>query len=153
VQQILLHPLQFLKLYIWEPHHRAYILLLLYPTCFIALLAPQILILALPSLAINLLSSDPQMYSGLFQYSAEIVPVLIFATVEGLVNTVWLLRVVGQKLAWVNDKVPQKRSFMKIALKKSWTSRMCAIVYILLLAAMLSSTLAIDSTFYGVFPF
>jgi hypothetical protein len=30
---------------------------------------------------------------------------------------------------------------------------MCAIVSFFLLAAMLSSTLAIDSTFYGVFPF
>jgi uncharacterized membrane protein len=151
--QTLLHPLQFFKLYIWEPQHRAYILLLLFPVCCIALLSPQILVLAVPSLAINLLSSDPLMYSGLFQYSAEIVPVLIFATIEGLVSFFWLLRLVGRKWTSARNKASETRSFVGFFLRRYWTSRTRAIVCGFLLVAMLSSTLAIDATFYGVLPF
>ena len=35
--------------------------------------------------------SNPQMYSGLFHYSAEIVPIIIFALIESLVLIVWLM--------------------------------------------------------------
>jgi uncharacterized membrane protein len=129
--QTFLHPLEFLRMYIWEPHHRAYILLLLSPVCYIALLAPWVLVLAVPSLALNLLSSNPLMYSGLFQYNAEIVPVVIFAVIEGLVSFFWLLRLVG----------------------RCWACHARAVVCGFLLAAMLASTLVIDYTFYGVLPF
>jgi len=153
LKQTLLHPLHFLKIYIWEAHHRAYLQLLLFPVCYLALLAPWVLVLAAPSLALNLLSSDPQMYSGLFQYSAEIVPVLIFAMIEGLICFFWLMRLIGRKLAEANDKAPETRSFLHIFLHRYWTSYINTIVCGVLLAAVLSSTLAMDSTFYGVLPF
>lgn len=153
LKQTLLHPLDFLKIYIWEPQHRAYLLLLLLPVCCLALLAPWVLVLAVPSLSLILLSSDPQMYSGLFQYSAEIVPVLIFAMIEGLVCFFWLVRLIGQKLISVNGKPPETRSFADVFLRRYWTGHVRAIVCGFLLAAMLFSTLSIDSTFYGVLPF
>lgn len=153
VAQTLLHPLQFFKLYIWESHHRAYILLLLYPICFIALLSPRVLVLAVPSLAINLLSSDPLMYSGLFQYSAEIVPVLIVATIEGLVSVFWFLRLVKRKFTFAMDRAIERRALVKLFVQGSWTRHIRAVVCGFLLVAMLSSTLAIDVTFYSVLPF
>ena len=153
LKQTLLNPLQFVKLYIWEPHHRAYLVFLLFPVCYLALLAPQILILAVPSLALNLLSSDPQMYSGLFHYSAEIIPVVIFATIEGLVSLSWLLHLIGQRLTSANGKMSETRSFVNGFRQGYWTGRIQAVVCSFLLVVMLASTLVVDSTFYGVLPF
>jgi len=50
------------------------------------LFAPWIFLLSLPTLAINLLSSNDQMHSGLafYHYDAELVPVLIFSTIEAM---------------------------------------------------------------------
>jgi hypothetical protein len=75
-----------------DASHREYLRLLLAPAGFLPLLAPWALILAAPSMALNLFSSDPNQYTGLFQYNAEIVPVLIFATIEALVLILWLVQ-------------------------------------------------------------
>jgi hypothetical protein len=124
-----------------------------------------------PSLALNLLSSNPQMYSGLFQYSAEIVPVLIFATIEGLICFFWLLRYVipqgwckARQYASSKEKrvgtgqaqgtVPTAPVRESVASTRFWTgaspvsTRFCGLLF----AAMLASTLATDYRFYGVFP-
>ncbi len=85
VRTLLLHPVELVKQHLLEQNHLFYLRTLLTPTGYLVLLAPWILFLALPSLALNLLSTDPQMYSGLFQYNAEIVPILIFAVIEALV--------------------------------------------------------------------
>lgn len=82
---IIRHPFSVLRTYVIEYYHRIYLYILLAPAAFLPLFAPWILILALPSLAINMLSSDPNQFSGFFQYNAEIVPVLIFSTIEGIV--------------------------------------------------------------------
>jgi uncharacterized membrane protein len=153
LKQTFLHPLQFLKLYIWEPQHRAYLLFLLSPVCFIALLAPWILILAIPSLALNLLSSDNLMYSGLFQYSAEIVPIIIFATIEGIVCFFWLLRLVKQKLVFVKSKTPEKRLLVHVVVGKYWANHIQVSVCICLFVLMFFNALVADITFYGVLPF
>ncbi len=92
VFSLLLHPGQLIQQHILEPQHLQYLKLLLSPAAYLPLLAPWVFILALPTLALNLLSSDPQQYSGLFQYSAEIVPVLIFATIEAIVLILWVLQ-------------------------------------------------------------
>ena len=55
---------------------------LLAPAGYLPVLAPWILVLAAPTLALNLFSSNPGMYSGRFQYNAEIVPILVFAAIE-----------------------------------------------------------------------
>jgi len=89
-RNILGHPLAIIKQHVLEHDHFFYLRLLLNPAGYLPLLAPWILVLALPSLALNLLSSDPNMYSGLYQYNAEIVPVLIFATIEAMVLIIWL---------------------------------------------------------------
>lgn len=94
---LLKHPGHDFKSFILEPNHLNYLRTLFAPTGFLAILAPWVLILAVPTLGVNLLSSDPQMYSGTFQYSAELVPVLIFATIEALVLLLWFVQVIIAK--------------------------------------------------------
>ncbi|GCE03641.1 DUF2079 domain-containing protein [Dictyobacter aurantiacus] len=103
VKDVLLHPVSFLRTYVFEYHHLAYIHAVLAPAGYIPrphgggifylpMLAPWVLVMAVPSLAINLLSSNPQQYSGLFHYNAEVVPIIIFSTIEALVVVRWLAR-------------------------------------------------------------
>ncbi|MEM7530863.1 MAG: DUF2079 domain-containing protein [Chloroflexota bacterium] len=67
-----------------------YVLLMLMPVALIALLAPEILILALPSLGINLLADFSPMHqvSGLI-YAAPIVPFVMLAGVVGANRLSW----------------------------------------------------------------
>lgn len=90
VLHLVAHPTTTVKQYILEPRHLYYLRVLLTPAGYLPLLAPWVLIVAVPSMALNLLSSDPNMYSGMFQYNAEIVPVLIFSTIEAIVLLIWL---------------------------------------------------------------
>src|SRR2546421_32306 len=85
-------PASILKQHLLDRAHRTYLASLLAPAGYLPLLAPWILILALPTLALNLLSSNPGMYSGLFQYNAEIVPILIFSTIETITLILWLIQ-------------------------------------------------------------
>ncbi len=50
---------------------------------FLSLLAPEWLLPALPSLAVNLLSDDPLLYSGVYHYNAAIIPFVILAAIYG----------------------------------------------------------------------
>ncbi|HJT57878.1 MAG TPA: DUF2079 domain-containing protein [Ktedonobacteraceae bacterium] len=52
-------------------------------TGFLALLAPEWLIPALPSLAVNLLSTDQLLYSGVYHYNAVIIPFVMLASIHG----------------------------------------------------------------------
>ncbi|HLX56177.1 MAG TPA: DUF2079 domain-containing protein, partial [Ktedonobacteraceae bacterium] len=92
LRNIVTHPFTLLHQHILEHTHRQYLIILLAPAAFLPLLAPWVLVLAVPSLAVNLFSSDPNQYLGLFQYSAEIVPVLIFSTIEAIVLIVWVVK-------------------------------------------------------------
>ncbi|HLQ29340.1 MAG TPA: DUF2079 domain-containing protein [Ktedonobacteraceae bacterium] len=87
-QTIFLQPLSIIKQHV----HRAYFQLLFAPVGYLPLLAPWVFVLALPTMALNMLSSDPNMNSGAFQYSAEIVPVFIFAAIESIVLLLWLVQ-------------------------------------------------------------
>ena len=89
LRNILLHPRSLIYQHVLERSHRLYVRILLAPVGYLPLLAPWILVLALPSIAINLFSTDPNQYLGVFHYSAEIVPVLIFATIEAIVVIIW----------------------------------------------------------------
>jgi len=89
---ILTHPISIVKQHVLDPAHMLYLRKLLAPAGYLPLLAPWVLVLAAPTLALNLLSSDPNMYSGGFQYNAEIVPILIFASIEATVLIMWALR-------------------------------------------------------------
>ncbi|MGZ3584047.1 MAG: DUF2079 domain-containing protein, partial [Ktedonobacterales bacterium] len=61
-----------------------YLQTLLTPVAYLAILAPMAWILAAPPLLINLLSSDPNMHQGIHQYSAEIVPFMLFAAISAV---------------------------------------------------------------------
>ena len=60
-----------------------YLRYLLAPVGFTALLAPTALLLAAPTLALNLLSQDFHMYSGVGDNSAEIAAVVVIAGILG----------------------------------------------------------------------
>ncbi len=68
--------------------HMHYLRDLLAPAGYLPLLAPWVLILASSTLALNLLSSTPNMYSGDFQYNAEIIPILIFSS---MASWIWII--------------------------------------------------------------
>jgi uncharacterized membrane protein len=50
---------------------------------FLPLLAPEWLLPALPSLAVNLLSTDPLLYSGVYHYNAAIIPFVMVSAIQG----------------------------------------------------------------------
>ncbi len=50
---------------------------------FLPLLAPEWLLPVLPSLAVNLLSTDPLLYTGVFQYNAAIIPFIMLSSIHG----------------------------------------------------------------------
>lgn len=89
---ILTQPVRLIKEHVLEPGHLLYLRKLLAPAGYLPLLAPWVLVLAAPTLALNLLSSTPSMYSGRFQYNAEVIPVLIFSSIEATVLIVWMVR-------------------------------------------------------------
>ena len=60
-----------------------YIASLLRSTGFLALLAPEWFLPALPALAINLFSDYPLYYSGVYHYSAVIIPFVMVAAIHG----------------------------------------------------------------------
>ena len=124
---IVRHPLAFLQQYVFETGHRAYLRLLFIPALFLPLLAPWVTVIALPSLLLNLVSSQSQMYSGLFHYNAEIVPILLFATIEAIVVLIRL----GRLITWRLELV--------------WLT--------MLLGLTLVSSLHYDFTFHGNLPF
>ena len=50
---------------------------------FLPLLAPVWLLPALPSLAVNILSTDPLLYSGVYHYNAAIIPFVMLSAIHG----------------------------------------------------------------------
>lgn len=60
-----------------------YLLVMLLPLGFLPLLAPRILLAALPGLALNLLSVDPILANFRSQYQAFVLPFLMLAAVDG----------------------------------------------------------------------
>jgi uncharacterized membrane protein len=65
-------------------HKLAYVLLLFLPFLGLWLLEPLLLLGAVPDLALNLLSSEPNQSSVAFQYTAAIVPCVLAASILGL---------------------------------------------------------------------
>ncbi len=82
----LLHaPISTLLAMAHDPARRSYLIKLLAPFGFLPLLSPWMAALALPSVALNLLSSDPSMYSGRYQYNTDIAAIFIVAAIDALV--------------------------------------------------------------------
>lgn len=80
---MLRHPDLVVRTLLSEPR-LAYLLDLIHPLGFTPLLGLPMLAVAFPVLLINLLSADGTMYSGFYQYSAEIVPLVIAASILGI---------------------------------------------------------------------
>jgi uncharacterized membrane protein len=89
-------PIQTLLAMAHDAARRSYLVKLLGPLGFLPLLSPWAAAIALPSVALNILSSDPLMYSGLYQYNTDIAAVLVFATVDALA---WVAPGVARALA------------------------------------------------------
>ena len=89
---VLTHPVSMMQAHVLDASHSQYLRDLLAPAGYLPALAPWILALAAPTLALNLFSSNPGMYSGRFQYNAELVPILVFAAIESAVLVVWVTR-------------------------------------------------------------
>lgn len=60
-----------------------YLFQLLYPLAFLPLLAPDVLLLALPALLLNLLSTRGVMHTVQHQYTAALTPLLLLAALVG----------------------------------------------------------------------
>jgi uncharacterized membrane protein len=112
---ILTHPVTIIQQHLLDPAHRHYLRDLLAPAGYLPLLAPWVLIMAAPTLALNMLSTDPNMYSGRFQYNAEIVPILIFATIEALVLIAWAVRMVFANMELTIGNEGQPLGIMGVA--------------------------------------
>lgn len=100
---VLTHPVQVMRDDVLTPDRIVYLRTLLAPVAYLPLLAPLTLLIAVPALAINMLSSYAPMYSGIYQYNAEIVPVLIVAAIEGVAVLMSLGAWAG---AWVRPRLP-----------------------------------------------
>ncbi len=156
VRNVVTHPLSLLYQHVLEHSHRQYLIVLLAPAAFLPLLSPWVLVLAVPSLAVNLFSSDPNQYLGIFQYSAEIVPVLIFSTIESIVFIVWLVKwyirqlrdaraAAAPKTEQVSDAAPARPG-------TPWMRWAQPVGLSLLLALALFAVVRQDFT-YGAMPF
>ncbi|GAC1640132.1 MAG: hypothetical protein NVS4B9_32780 [Ktedonobacteraceae bacterium] len=82
IVNVLLHP--WLPLVLFVTFDRVYYLASLVRSGgFLALLAPEWLLPTLPSLAINLLSTETYQHSGVYQYNAAIIPFVVVAAIHG----------------------------------------------------------------------
>ena len=87
LRSLVTRPLAVLKIAL-EPLRLRYLFGLLIPTAFLGLFGAEILLVGLPLLLANLLSSFPLQYSGELHYSAPLVPIFTFAAVVGLARLI-----------------------------------------------------------------
>jgi len=82
IVNLIIHPWLFFTTFITL--NRLYYLASLFrSTGFLSLLAPEWLLLALPGLAVNLLSTDSLNYSGVYHYNAGIIPFVMLSAIHG----------------------------------------------------------------------
>ncbi len=97
IDNLLTNPASLFSLLL-APQKVAYIKGLLLSIGLAPLLAPEVALLSLPSLAINLLSTSPWMFSGGAHYSASILPFFLTAGIYGLTRLgEWLRPRLGHK--------------------------------------------------------
>jgi uncharacterized membrane protein len=146
------HPRSFLKDHVIEHSHRMYLQSLLSPAGYLPLFAPWVLILALPSIMLNLISSSSGQYSGLFQYNAEIVPVLIFSTIEAMVLLLWLVQMLGTRVhTWLANT--SDKGYALFSRMKLHTSSIQMSLLVILLGLVLFTSARSDYYFHGQLPY
>jgi uncharacterized membrane protein len=79
----IIHPLFVLQYVFFNLKKLGYIYSLFYPVIFLPLFSGMTLLLIIPSLFVNLLSSYPVQYSINMQYAAIVIPFVFFTAVEG----------------------------------------------------------------------
>ena len=86
-----------------------YLRTILSPVAYLPLLSPLTLLIAVPEMLINLLSSDPAMRAGIYHYNALIAPTLVFAAIQtagtGAGLTAWLVRHAPTLRAWLAERL------------------------------------------------
>ncbi len=151
-RNILSNPLSLIRQHVLEHVHRKYLRILLAPVGYLPLLAPWILVLAVPSIAINLFSSDPNQYLGVFHYSAEIVPVLIFATIEAIVVIIWALQWFLNRIRERNNLQQQQPDEQSVASTRPLGRFLHPAMLIILIGFVLFTVVREDYP-YGSLPF
>jgi uncharacterized membrane protein len=149
---IVRHPRSFLKDHLIEYSHRMYIQSLLSPAGYLPLLAPWVLILASSSISLNLISSSAGQYTGLFQYNADIVPVLIFSTIEAMVLLLWLAQVAGARLRVWQASASGTRQTLFSRMKIHSNSIQVGLLAVLLGLVLFTSARS-DYYFHGQLPY
>src|SRR2546421_2416302 len=82
IMNLIIHPWLFFTTFVTLS--RLYYLASLFRSSgFLSLLAPEWLLLALPALAENLLSTDPLSFSGVYHYNAAIIPFVMLSAIHG----------------------------------------------------------------------
>ena len=82
IVNLIIHPWLFFTTFVTL--NRLYYLAGLFrSTGFLSLLAPEWLLLALPGLAENLLSTDSLSFSGVYHYNASIIPFIMLSAIHG----------------------------------------------------------------------
>jgi uncharacterized membrane protein len=84
VRTLVTHPISVVRSQFLSHNALHNIHTLIGPLGYYGLLGPSALILAVPVILLNLLSSDPHMQLGVHQYSVEIVPFMVFAAISGM---------------------------------------------------------------------
>lgn len=149
---ILRHPISIIKQHVFEHAHFLYLRGLFAPTAYLALLAPWIWVLAVPTLGLNLLSADPSMYSGLYQYDAEMVPVFIFATIEALVLLLWLVQEVFARYhVWKEHTIHRVDGIVPVHVGQRGRMAHSVLLIVLLVGILFSVTRA--DYYRGTMPF
>jgi uncharacterized membrane protein len=94
------------------------------------------------------------MYSGLFQYNAEIVPILIIATIEALVLLLWLMHLIDAEWKLMRTKTRLTTKGFPQWLCIWWQGQSIS-NYILLvsLGLALFSSIRYDDLYHGHLPF
>lgn len=115
---LLTHPVQVLRDHVLDSGGVFYLRSLFSPAAYLPFLSPLTLIIAVPAIGINILSTDPTMRSGLYHYNAEIVPVLVFSAIQAVAY-------LSEAAGWVAEKgLPAARA--RIGATWAWTRRIQA---------------------------
>ena len=139
------HPLLFLN-HLQTINALGYFRQLLAPTAFLALLNPVTLLLALPSLGINLLSNFPPMQEvNSLIYAAPIVPAVMISAIYGAAN----LKRMGE---WTRKKIRKWQVASGKLRNTQYVIRNTHFVFNLTLAAIILTATLIYHTHYGFLP-
>jgi uncharacterized membrane protein len=97
VEYVVTHPVQLLKTQVFSSNGRFNIHESFGALAYLGVLSPSVAIMAIPALAINLLSSDPRMQMGIHQYSAELIPFMFLAAISSVAFLLGLLALIIER--------------------------------------------------------